>query len=52
MAKTHQVSFTAKKNVSKPVKVKFKTKAGQKVSFGAHKTVKKPTRVSFRAKTK
>jgi hypothetical protein len=52
MAKTHRVSFTAKKKVSEPVKVKFKTKEGDKVSFGAHKTVKKPARVSFRAKNK
>jgi hypothetical protein len=49
MAKTHKVSFTAKKKVSAPVKVDFQTKTGA-VKFKAHKTVKKPVRVSFRAK--
>lgn len=50
MARTHRVSFTARKKASVPAKVKFKTKTGQKVSFAAHRTVKKPTRVTFRAK--
>ena len=52
MAKTHKVSFKAKKKVSVPVKVGFETKSGNDVSFSAHKTVKKKVPVSFRAKNK
>jgi hypothetical protein len=52
MAKTHKVSFKAKKDVSVPVKVGFETKSGSDVSFSAHKTVKKKVPVSFRAKNK
>lgn len=49
MAKTHKVSFKAKRNVSVPVKVNFTSKSG-KISFPAHKTVKKKVTVSFRAR--
>ena len=52
LATTRRISFKAKKKVSVPVKVGFKTKAGNKVSFRAHKTVKKRVPVSFRAKKK
>ncbi len=47
-----KVSFIAKKKVSKPVKVKFYTKAGKTVSFTAKKKVTKPVRVKFYAKKK
>ena len=50
MVKKHEVSFKAKKKVSVPVKVGFKTSDGKKITFPAHKTVKKPVRVRFRAK--
>jgi hypothetical protein len=50
MLKKHTVSFKAKKDVSVPVKVGFKTGAGEKVSFPAHKTIKKEVTVRFRAK--
>jgi hypothetical protein len=54
MAKSRRktVSFIAKKKVSKPVRVKFKTKTGKKVSFVATKKVTKPVRVKFSAKKK
>lgn len=49
-SKTRKVRFTAKKKVSVPVKVGFKTSDGKKVAFKAHKAVKKKVPVSFRAK--
>lgn len=54
MAKSRRktVSFIAKKKVSKPVKVKFYTKTGEKVSFAAKKKVTKPVKVEFYAKKK
>ena len=51
-SKTRHVRFKAKKKVSVPVKVGFKTGEGKKVAFKAHKTVKKKVPVSFRAKRK
>lgn len=45
--KERRVSFTANKKVSKPVKVNFSTKIGEKVSFTAIKKVSKPVKVSF-----
>jgi hypothetical protein len=47
--KSKQVSFTAKKTVSKPTVVSFNTKQGR-VSFTANKRVQKPVKVSFKAK--
>lgn len=53
MAKRRKtVSFTAKKTVKKPVRVKFTTKKGKKVSFAATKKVTKPVRVKFSVKKK
>lgn len=46
------VHFTATKTVTKPVKVKFRTKSGATVSFKALKTVKQKELVKFRAKKK
>ena len=45
-----KVEFTADKKVSKPVKVEFYTKDGDKVSFKGHKEVTKPVKVEFYAK--
>ncbi len=50
MAKKHTVTFKAKKPVSVPVRVNFKTDDGKKVSFPAHKTVEKKVTVKFWAK--
>lgn len=50
MVKKHTVKFKAKKPVSVPVDINFKTDEGKKVSFPAHKTVKKKVTVKFRAK--
>ena len=47
-----KVSFVAKKSVTKPVKVKFKTTSGKKVAFKATKSVTKKVKVSFLAKKK
>ena len=47
-----RISFVAKKSVTKPVKVKFKTKTGKKVSFKATKLVTKKVKVKFLAKKK
>ena len=53
MAKRRKkVSFTAKKTIKKPVKIKFYTKTGNKVSFTAKKKIKKPVRVEFYVKKK
>jgi len=49
MAK-RKVQFVATKTVSKPTRVKFKTKSGQTVSFRAVKTLKERVKVSFGAK--
>ncbi len=46
------VQFVATKTVTKPTKVKFKTKSGETVSFRALKTVKQKEVVRFRAKRK
>jgi hypothetical protein len=51
MAQKHRVTFKAKKKVSVPAKISFKTKTGP-VKFAGHKTVKKTKRVSFMAKGK
>ena len=45
-----KTSSTADKLVSKPVKVEFYTKDGEKVSFKGHKEVTKPVKVEFYAK--
>jgi len=47
-----KISFIAKKQVSKPVKVEFYTKTGRKVSFKGHQKVSKPVKVEFYAKKK
>lgn len=54
MAKSRRrtVSFIAKKKISKPVRVKFKTKKGKTISFTATKKVTKPVRVKFSVKKK
>ncbi len=52
MARRKRVTFTAKKQVTKPVKVSFSTKAGQKVKFKAKTAVTKRVKVSFLAKKK
>ncbi len=46
------VRFIATKTVTKPTKVKFKTKSGETVSFRALRTVKQKEVVRFRAKRK
>jgi hypothetical protein len=51
MAKKN-VQFPATRTVTKPTRVKFKTKSGETVSFRAVKTVKKAVSVRFRAKRK
>jgi hypothetical protein len=50
LATTHRVEFKAKKKVSKPVAVGFKTKDGKKVAFRAKKSVTETVPVKFRAK--
>ena len=52
MARRRRVAFTAHKKVTKPVKVSFRTRAGEKVSFKAKRTVTKPVKVSFLTKAK
>lgn len=47
-----KVSFVARKQVAKPVRVKFYTRSGQKVSFAAKKKAVKPVKVQFYAKRK
>ena len=42
-----KVSFTAHKKVSRPTKVTFYTKDGDRVSFKAKVQVKKPVRIQF-----
>jgi len=51
MAKKN-VQFVATKTVTKPTRVKFKTKSGETVSFRALRTVKEKELVKFRAKRK
>ncbi len=46
------VHFVTTKTVTKPVKVRFKTKSGETVSFKALKTVKQKELVTFRTKKK
>ncbi len=50
MADKKIVSFTAKKIVTKPIKVNFETSYGERVSFTANKKVTKPVEVRFKAK--
>ncbi len=50
MAKARIVRFTARKIVTKPVKVNFKTQSGKRVSFVANKKMTKPVQVKFKAK--
>jgi len=52
MVRRKRVTFSAKKQVTKPVKVSFSTKAGQKVTFKAKTTVTKRVKVNFLAKRK
>jgi len=47
-----KVSFGARKTVSRPTTVRFKTKTGKTVSFKAFKTAEKKVHVRFRAKKK
>ena len=47
-----KVSFTAKKKVVKPARVKFYTRSGERVSFIAKKKVVKPVKVKFYARKK
>jgi hypothetical protein len=47
---THRVEFKAKKKVSKPVAVDFKTKSGKEIAFRAKKSVTEKVPVKFRAK--
>ena len=52
MTTRKKVSFVARKQVAKPVRVKFYTRSGRKVSFPAKKKVVRPVRVEFYAKRK
>ena len=45
-----KIEFIAERPVSKPVRVEFYTKEGEKVVFKGHKTVNKPVKVEFYAK--
>lgn len=45
-----RVSFIVEKKVSKPVRVEFYNKEGEKVSFKGHQQVTKPIKVEFYAK--
>ncbi len=45
-----KISFIAERKVSKPVKVEFYTKDGERVLFKGHKNVEKPVKVEFYAK--
>jgi len=47
-----RISFVAKQNATKPVKVKFKTTTGKRISFKATKPITKKVKVSFLAKKK
>ena len=46
------IKFIATKTVTKPTRVKFKTKTGETVSFKALKTVEQKKPVRFRSKKK
>lgn len=46
------ISFKATKQISKPVRVQFKTADGKAVSFKATKKVSKPVKVEFMAQEK
>lgn len=50
MVKKKTVSFTARKKVTRPVNVKFRTSSGQLVRFKAKKIVTKPVKVRFKAR--
>jgi len=52
MARRKRVTFTARKKATKPVRVSFKTRAGEKVAFRAKKSVTKPVKVSFLVRAK
>ena len=47
MAKKKKVSFWATRKVPKQVKVKFRTKSGERVSFTATRKVPKQVKVKF-----
>ncbi len=50
MEEKRNVSFIARKDVTKPIKVQFKTSEGKSVSFIAKKTFTKPVKVQFKTK--
>lgn len=50
MKKKKVISFIARKVITKPVQVKFKTNDGKVVSFIARKKITKPVRVKFKTK--
>jgi hypothetical protein len=52
MTRKKRVIFTARGKRTKPVRVSFTTRAGEKVYFRAKKTVTKPVKVSFLARAK
>ena len=52
MPRRKRVTFKANKQVTKPIKVSFSTKAGQKVTFKAKTSVTRRVKVSFLAKRK
>jgi hypothetical protein len=45
------VEFEAHKKVKVPVKVKFRTKAGEPVNFKARRPVERKVHIKFRAKS-
>jgi len=45
-----RVAFTAKREVTKPIRVRFTNPEGETVSFKAHKKYTKRVRVNFLAK--
>jgi hypothetical protein len=52
MARRKRITFTARGKRTKPVRVSFTTRAGEKVYFRAKKTVTKPVKVIFMARAK
>ena len=50
MANKKIVTFTAKKTITKPIVVKFKTREGKVISFISKKIVTEPIEVKFKAK--
>ena len=52
MARRKRVAFTARGKRTRPVRVSFTTRAGEKVRFRAKRTVTRPVRVSFLTRAK